>query len=127
MFREYIQRLLKELSLEGDSSLPSALESFSLEIDEVSVTLFDRAPGVDYVATLGTLPEESREETLTKILRGNFLGQATRKAYLGLDASGQKVVAQMSIPLIRSFREFQDMLEDFANVVSFWKGELALP
>ena len=120
MFREYIQRLLKELSLEGDSSLPSELESFSLEIDGVSVTLFDRAPGVDYVATLGSLLEESREETLTKILRGNFLGQATRKAYLGLDESGQKVVAQMSIPLIRSFREFQDMLEDFANVLSFW-------
>jgi len=126
MFREYIQRLLKELSLQDGASLPQELNSFSLDIDGISVTLFDRAPGVDYTATLGMLLDENMEQTLTTILRGNFLGQATRKAYLGLDEAGQRVVVNMSIPVIRSFREFQDMLEDFSNVISFWKAEIPL-
>lgn len=127
MFREYILRLLKALSMEGGDSLPQALESFSLEIDGISVTLTDRAPGIDYSATLGLLPEENVEAILTKLLRGNFMGQATRRAYLGLDEAGQKVVINMSIPLVRSFREFQDMLEDFSNAVNFWQSEMLTP
>jgi hypothetical protein len=126
MFRDHIQKLIEEFSLQEGGSLPKELDSFSLDIEGVSVTLFDRTPGIDYTATLGFLPEENMEESLTHLLRGNFLGQATRKAYLGLDSSGQKVIVNMSIPLIRSYREFHDMLEDFSNVISFWKTEIPL-
>lgn len=126
MFKEHIQRLLKELSIEGGEPLPQELSSYTLDIDGVRVNMTDTPPGIEYTATLGYLPDENVEEKLILLLRGNFLGQATRRAYLGLDESGKQVLATMSIPTVRSYKEFQDMLEDFANVVNFWKSQVTL-
>ena len=123
MFREYILKLIQELSLEG-SPVPQDLNTFTLTISGVDVLLTSLPPGILYTATIAPLPEEQKEEAMTLLLRGNFGGQATRKAYLGLDESGRYVVATMMIPQIRGYKEFQDMLEDFGNVVSFWKSEL---
>lgn len=123
MFREYIQQLIKELALD-DSPLPQELDSFTLTLNGVDVRLTDMPPGILYTANIGLLPEEREEEVMSLLLRGNFCGQATRKAYLGLDATGHTVVATMMIPQVRGYKEFQDMLEDFGNVTSFWKSEL---
>ena len=124
MFREYVQQLIKELSLD-EAPLPQELDSFTLNMNEVEVKLTSLPPGVLYTAVLGQLPEEQEEEMLTSLLRGNFAGQATRRAYLGLDERGINVVATMMIPQVRGYKEFQDMLEDFGNVTAFWKGELS--
>jgi len=61
---------------------------------------------------------------MTDLLRGNLFGQTTKGAYLGLDESGSKVTVQLYHPGEASYRVFLDGLEDFVNVVDFWKGEL---
>lgn len=123
MFREYIKKLIQELSLGGEP-LSGEVESFPILMEGVEVMLRSMPPGILYTATIAPLPEEKAEEMMSTLLRGNFCGQATRKAYLGLDESGHNVVATMLIPEVRSYKEFRDMLEDFGNVVAFWKEEL---
>lgn len=123
MFHDHLVKLFKELNIEGAGSIPRDMSSISLDFDGVTVVLTDVPPGLELSAILGTLPEEHREAIYTKLLRGNYLGQSTKKACLGLDEEGQHIVVQASIPTIRSYREFRDAVEDFINTVSFWKTE----
>jgi len=123
MFYEHLTKLLKEMGVEG--SVPRDKATITLEIGEVPIEITDAPPGIELTADLGLPPEaESLEPFYTKLLRGNFLGQATMRAALGLDGEGRNVVLSAAIPTVRSYREFRDAIEDFANAVTFWKDEI---
>ena len=126
MFYENVLTFLKELNLEGGAALPKELPLFSFEVGGVSITLTDKAPGLDLSSNLGELNPEKPEEAYTKLLMGNFLGLASKRACLGLDEIGKNLLIQASIPTVRSYREFRDAVEDFVNTIVFWKKELLL-
>ncbi len=125
MFHDHIVKLLKELNADGAASLPRDLSTISLECNGTIIAMTDSPPGLELSATLADAPIENAEALFTKLLRGNFLGQATKKACLGLDEEAKHVVISASIPAIRSYREFHDAIEDFVNTVAFWKQEVA--
>ncbi len=123
MFYDHIVKLLKELNVEGAGAIPRELTTISLDFEGTAITLTDAPPGLELSATLGEVPEEHREAVFQKLLRGNFLGQATKRACLGLDQEGKRIVLTAAIPTIRGYREFRDAIEDFVNTVAFWKVE----
>jgi hypothetical protein len=123
VFYDHLVKLLKELNVEGANAIPRDLSTISLDFDGSPIVITDDPPGLEFSATIGDLPEEHQEAIFLKLLRGNFLGQATKRACLGLDEPGKHIILTASIPTIRSYREFRDALEDFVNTVSFWKRE----
>jgi hypothetical protein len=125
MFYDNLVKFLKELNVEGASSIARDAPSISFESDGVLITITDAPPGMEISATLGELLPEGIEEAFSKLLRGNLLGVTTKKPCLGLDETGKKVSITSSIPTVRSYREFRDAIEDFVNSVAFWKTELA--
>ena len=123
MFYEHLTKLLKELGVEG--TVPRDRSTITLNVGETPIEVTDSPPGIELFANLGLPPEnESLDPFYTKLLRGNFLGQATLKAVLGLDTEGRNVVISSAIPTVRSYREFRDAIEDFVNVVAFWNDEI---
>lgn len=124
MFYDHLKQLLKELNVENAGAIPRDISTISLQLEGTPIELTDAQPGLELRATVGAIPDENAEKLFVKLLRGNFLGQATRRAILGLDAEGKQVVINSSIPVIRSYREFREVVEDFVNAVSFWKGEM---
>ena len=123
MFYEHLTKLLKELEVEG--TVPRDRPTITLNVGETPIEITDSPPGIELFANLGLPPEsESLEPFYTKLLRGNFLGQATLRAALGLDAEGRNVVISAAIPTVRSYREFRDAIEDFVNAVAFWNDEI---
>ena len=123
MFRDHIVQLFKELTLEG-GALPKDLTTISLDVDGTNVVLTDAQPGLELSATIGDVPAEQTERLFIKLLRANFLGQTTRGACLGIDGEGRHFILSLAIPTVRSYRQFHDAVEDFINVVSFWKQEV---
>lgn len=126
MFHDHLIKLLKELSIEGITVSRDA-SSFTLMVDDVAVELKDTSPGLQLSASLGECPQEQEGSVFSKMLRGNFLGQATKQARLGLDESGKNALLLATIPTIRSYRDFRDAVEDFVNSVIFWKKEIKTP
>jgi hypothetical protein len=124
VFYDHLVKLLRELNVEGAQSLPRETSTITLEIGGTPIAISDAPPGLELSATLGEVPVENPGPLYTKLLRGNFLGQATKKAALGLDTEAKNVVLSAAIPAIRSYREFRDTIEDFVNAVSFWKKEI---
>ena len=127
MFYDHLIKLLKELNIEGLGSIARDSPFISLQLEGIPITITDSPPGIEISAVIGKAPLENQEAIYTKLLRGNLLGQATRKACLGLDEAGENIVLSASIPSIRSYREFKDSIEDFVNAVMFWKEESQLP
>jgi hypothetical protein len=123
VFRDHVIQLFKELNLES-GELPKDLTTVSLEVEGTDVVLSDTQPGLELSATLGDVPAERTEPLYLKLLRANFLGQATKGACLGIDEEGRHIVISQSIPTVRSYRQFHDIVEDFINAVSFWKHEV---
>ena len=123
MFRDHVVQLFKELNIDG-GSLPKDLTTVSLEVDGTNVVLTDAQPGFELSATVGDAPVERAEPLFVKLLRANFLGQATKGACLGIDEEGRHIVISLAVPTVRNYRQFHDVLEDFINAVSFWKQEV---
>ncbi len=141
MFHDFAHKLLVELTNEEaarqekesggkrDSSPPDAPpavvgSSFMIEVDDVEITISDLSPGISLYSVLGEVPQGKQEEFFTSMLRGNFLGQATRKASLGIDESSQKVILSRNVETTGNYREFRDAIEDFTNAACFWKKQI---
>jgi hypothetical protein len=123
VFHDHLTKLLKELNVEGAGALSRDVSSISFDVDGTAVNLTDAPPGLELSATIAETPTDNVEELYTKLLRGNFLGQATKRACIGLDGEAKHIVLSASFPAIRSYREFRDAVEDFVNAVTFWKNE----
>jgi len=124
MLHDHLVALFKEMGIEG-AVIPRDSVTISLEFEGKEIVVTDTPPGMEISATICAVPEEEQEILFTKLLRGNFLGQTTRRARLGLDEEASYVVLLVAIPMIRSYREFRDTIEDFVNVLSFWSKELS--
>ncbi len=123
MLHDYIVKLQKELELkeplggENDSS-------FAIALDEAVISISEEAPGFKISCTLDDLPSQQQEDFLTMMLRGNLFGQATHFANLGLDETGNKVTLQFYFSNKPTYQEFHNAVEDFINVVDYWKGQI---
>jgi hypothetical protein len=125
MIEEFIPKLQQELELQGPLNREGA-GAFALQLDATTITISDVPPGFLLAATLGELSLELVELFYVKLLRGNFMRQASYGAVLGLDETGTKIMLQLYVPRKVNFREFKERLEDFINVIDFWNAEIAL-
>lgn len=123
MMQNYVEKLQQELELK-EPLVSEGGGRWQLFFGEVTISIIDLSPGFQLQASLGELPPDKSEALMTSLLRGNLFGQTTKAAYLALDESGSKVIVQLYHPGEANYRAFLDGLEDFVNVVDFWKGEL---
>src|SRR5262245_48568000 len=123
MLHEYIVKLQKEL--EPKEPLGGADDlTFSLSFDENVISIVDQAPGFRLSCNLGGLPSVQVEEFMSMMLRANLFGQATHFAALGLDETGNNVMLHYHHPQKASYQQFHNAVEDFINVVDFWKNQI---
>jgi hypothetical protein len=107
--------------------LPQGALSFSVDVGESTVTIYDATPGIRIESSIGPLPEQRAELYMSKLLQANLFGQMTRRSVLGLNEMGDKVVLQLYLPIVRNYKEFHEQLEDFVNALQFWQKEAQLP
>ncbi len=123
MLYDHLIKLLKELNVEGMTTIARDTPFITLQMEGIPFSIADSPPGMELSSTIGEVSKENQEALFSKLLRGNLLGQATRQACLGLDEEGTHMVLRAAIPSIRSYREFRDAVEDFVNAIMFWKEE----
>ncbi len=122
-FQDFVQKLQQEFELK--EPLTGEEEgSFAFLLDDVKIEIRPVSLGFELFASIAPLPKEKTEEFLTQMLRGNLFGQATRHAYLGLDETGNTVITRLSRNKKTTYKEFHEEVEDFLNVVDFWKAEI---
>ncbi|MGR3951900.1 MAG: type III secretion system chaperone [Chlamydia sp.] len=133
MFQDFMKTFLKEIfeqQQEADSpqiplEIPEIESTYTLEVEGIEITISDSSPSL---LLSSTIPLQSytgnTEELFTDLLRGNFMGQATRNATLGLDEDGSNIVVSHLTFGIKSYRAFRNSIEDFINTACFWKSRI---
>jgi hypothetical protein len=123
MLEEFAAKLTKDLELKEPLTMVDG--SCALLLDETTVTISEAQAGFQLTASLGEPPSEQIELFMGKMLRGNLFAQATSGSILGLDETGAKIILRYYQPTKSTYRDFKDKLEDFLNMIDFWKQEIA--
>ena len=123
MLYDFIVKLQKDLELKEPLGALSD-SSFSLSLEDSVVTIMDASPGFKLYCNLGPLPEQKLEDFFAIALRANLFGQSTHFSTLGLDETGNYVLLQFHYPKKATYQEFHNCVEDFINVVDFWKTQI---
>jgi len=123
MLDNYIQRMIKELEIEGSlaTQVPGVFR-FPLEEDLV-ITITDKPPGFNLACNLNPVPKTKEEEFYTRCLLGNLFYQGTKGSILGISDDGHMLTLTQAVDYHAEYNEFRDILEDFCNSVDYWRAE----
>lgn len=119
---------LKELceDLEIDSNLKKSELGFYLLplTDSLGLEIKPLDPGVFFYSPICPCPEIKREELFIQLMKANLFGQGTLGATIALDQEENLLTLSKAMPYDMKYRAFRDSLEDFANIVEYWKEEV---
>ena len=101
----------------------------TLELDDGRIMLLQERADLnelDFVATLGPVPEDARAEVFTELLAANFYWKETFGATLSWNADIEEVVLIYPLPLADATSEsVETIFTRFADLQSAWAGRLA--
>jgi Tir chaperone protein (CesT) family len=119
---QLVERLAKELELEKIPSSGAGVFTLPLE-EDLRVIISTSSQGLVLDCTLYPCPKERQEIFFTKVLLANLMGQGTKGAIIGLDEEAEKLTLHLETDYQVEYKEFRDIIEDFLNVVDFWREE----
>jgi len=121
---EHLQELCQDLHL--DSNLKKSDEGFFLlplnPSLQIGVKFSD--PGAIFTSPIAPCPELKQEELLTLLMKANLFGQGTLGSAIGLDPEQNLLTLSLNLPYDMNYRAFRENLEDFANIVDYWREEV---
>lgn len=59
------------------------------------------------------------------LMKANFLGQGTLGGAIGIDDEEKFLTLSLTLPYDVNQRTFKEAVEDFANILDFWRDEVA--
>ena len=107
----------KELG--GDAHLLSLTE-------DLTVTVYPLRPGFSLYSPISACPQQKREELYIHLMKANLFGQGTLGAAIGYEEKENLLTASYSFPYDMDYRAFKESVEDFANIIDYWRAEIAL-
>lgn len=118
----FMKEFAKEMELTED--FPLILGSYSLPLeDDLTVSVTPIPNGFTLYCSLIACPQTNRESFFSQLLLANLFGQGTRGAILGLNEDGNRLTLSKTIDYTIDYKGFRDVIEDFINVIDFWREE----
>ncbi len=123
MLENYIKELSAEMEL--DAPLPEHSPGvFALTLDDDIVILMSKiSDGIAFTCQAAPCPKMKKGDFLASMMLANLFGQGTFNAVLGLNESSDTIVITRHVDHKINYKEFTNLLEDFMNVVDFWREE----
>jgi hypothetical protein len=124
MIEQYVAQFGKELEL--PAPLPKEDEGvYTLPIEEGrGVTISDTGIGYYLFIDVTKWPQKVSEDLLTELLEGQLMGRETDGAVLGLNEEGTMLTLSLSEENDTGYEKFRNHIEDFLNVIDFWKDRV---
>ena len=121
----FLEELYRELNI-SSSPEKEGNKVYSLNLGlEFAVILEDLEPGVTLRTNIHTVPEEKKEDLFIYLMKGNFLGQGTGGAVLGMSKDEKFLTLSSYLPYEMNYHSLKEKLEQFANYADFWQSEVA--
>ncbi|MBA3957792.1 MAG: type III secretion system chaperone [Parachlamydiaceae bacterium] len=123
MLNKLIHEFAKDQEL-GDSLPLDSSGNYMIPLDEGLIITIQALPeGFTLFCFLGPCPKNNREALFSQALLANLFGQGTHDAVLGISEDGNTLTLSRIIDYHVEYKEFKEIIEDFINVVDFWREE----
>lgn len=121
---EYLTNLCEDLHI--DPNLQKSDSGFYLLplTETVTIRVKPLNPGVFFYSPLSSCPEIKREELFIHLMKANLFGQGTLGAVIGLDDQQNLLTLSEAMPYDMDYRAFREALEDFTNILEYWREEV---
>ncbi|NGX38525.1 MAG: hypothetical protein K1000chlam2_01699 [Chlamydiae bacterium] len=121
---DYLKTLCEDLNIDPDlekteagSYLLPLTKSIQLEVKALD-------PGVFFFSPISPCPEIKRELLFIQLMKANLFHQGTLGATIGLDGDENLLTLSSALPYDMNDRAFKESLEDFANIIEYWRVEI---
>lgn len=123
MLEPFIQQLGKELQMEEFITSPEpGLYLLSFD-DQILVNVTQSSQNYMIKGAIGACPKENTETFLVKTMEANLFGLGTRGSIIGLNDEGNVLTLSLELDYNSTYKDFRNKLEDFVNVLDFWRQE----
>ena len=121
---DYLKELCEDLEI--DSNLKKSKQGFYLLplTDSLGLEIKPLDPGVFFYSPICPCPEVKREELFIQLMKANLFGQGTLGATIALHDEENLLTLSKAMSYDMDYRAFRDALEDFANIVEYWREEV---
>jgi len=121
---DYLKELCEDLNLESNLK-KSELGFYLLPLtDSLALEVKPLEPGVFFTSPICPCPEIKREELFIQLMKANLFDQGTMGATISLKDEENLLTLSRSMPYDMNYGVFKDALEDFANIVEYWREEV---
>lgn len=124
-----MEQLFEELEM-GPLSDKDVIEknplTFTVELDEELTLSLKEGESGFYMHAAVTAPFPEKEpEVYQRVMEANLFGSETRGSRLGLESEGNMITLSCDMPKKMDYTAFRNSVEDFTNVVHYWREEIA--
>lgn len=91
---------------------------------ELMIEIQPLKAGFYFYSPVRPCPKVKKEELLIQLMKANLFGQGTKGAALGLEGKENVLTLSLAIPYDMKYKFFREALEDFANIVNYWREEV---
>lgn len=121
-YMDYLKELCEELNL--DPNLKTENGRYFLPLPSMNVEVKPLDPGIYFYAPLRPCPTVKKEELFIQLMKANLFGQGTMGSTIGLSSVDNLLTLSRGLPYDMDYRSFRGALEDFANIVEYWREEI---
>lgn len=120
----YLKELCEDLKI--DTPLKKTeRESYFLPLNQsLSIVVKDLNQGFFFFSTLCPCPSIKQEELFIQLMKANLFSQGTLGAVLAMAPDENYLTVSSALTYEMDYRTFKESLEDFANIVEYWREEV---
>ena len=124
ILESHLQQLTQELNLKDTPSKEGQVYVLSIN-ETITITIKELLPqGISLSTSICPYPKGNQEDLLIYLMKANFLGQGTLGGIIGLDKEENFLTLSFNIPYDMNYRHFREAIEDFVNILEYWKQEI---
>lgn len=123
MLEAHLQKLTKDLQFETFPAKEDQSYKLSLNAN-LNIFIKELPRGIYLNTTICPCPKEKNETLFTVLMKANFLGQGTLGSVIGIDKDEKFLTLSLDLPYDMNYLAFREAVEDFANIVDYWKEEI---
>lgn len=119
IYMDYLKELSEELQIEIK---PTESGRFSLQLRASNIDIKPLDQGFYIYSPIAKCPTVKKEELFIQLMKANLFGQGTMGSVIGMNDN--LLTLSRGMPYDMDYRAFRGALEDFANIVEYWREEI---
>lgn len=122
-YMDYLKELCDELHLNPELE-KTETGRFILPLPALNIEVKPLDSGVYFYSPIAPCPNLKKEELFIQLMKANLFGQGTMGSTIALKSDENLLTLSLGMPYDMNYSSFKGALEDFANIVEYWREEI---